>query len=661
MPLSLIPNQPFIFEQVLPDQPCLNNDDSAYSPLVAPNDVICVQQIMTPCVEDVMCDPDMIDVGDVPNDGWNCTDGWSSSSPSDVAFDGANTGADLCESLISPTATAGQVCYIDFTITSITGVCGINVQLGSYATSDEYDALGTYRVYLIAQTNADLWQFIVVNPSPTAGDTIEITINSMGTAVADCWLDDFNYIPGPSWEYNYNDEDSTDIYGYFCSLGFAEGVAGDLINNSAYTTDGNYHRVSFTISDCTAGGVEVILGGEYLGTIDTNGTYQMYGVPTDASNTLIFHPVDSFQGCISHVSVDDFGLLDNTDLTNSVYSLVITNSSGVAATDEIPFEINDDRITWCFNIDDITNGGNPVELSCDAGNRLKITAACEEAEPVEYLSINNLRYNNEGWDCTFIVNGWSDGYAFGFYFGSVTAPVFNLVQRLRVLQFAPRYPAVGEEYLYSNGSYSRSYAQSGKVRQCWFDYVDELTHDVIRLQILCDVLTLDSDVYFAPIKDYEPEWDDHKRNLAQSRIDLVKEEVLFNSSCNVMGQAPCTTNTVTVPPSTMIGYKMVGSFDLVNVDPANFAMNVCINGFFATASANDATTLSGRNALLTYLGTYITISLGGSIISQSASYAGTVLSIDIRATGDYNSTYSAASFEVDGLARNGNVIMLQPE
>lgn len=86
-----------------------------------------------------------------------------------------------------------------------------------------------------------------------------------------------------------------------------------------------------------------------------------------------------------------------------------------------------------------------VELGCDAGNRIKITAQCTGEIVVEtYTSINALRYDPNGWDCTYVVQGYSDGWAFGFYFGSVTAPVFTLTQRLRVLQFAPRYPALGE-------------------------------------------------------------------------------------------------------------------------------------------------------------------------------------------------------------------------
>ena len=63
MPIELIPNQPYIFEQALPDQPCLNNDERAYAQLVTSGDTICIREINTPCAEGVMWDPDMYEVG----------------------------------------------------------------------------------------------------------------------------------------------------------------------------------------------------------------------------------------------------------------------------------------------------------------------------------------------------------------------------------------------------------------------------------------------------------------------------------------------------------------------------------------------------------------------------------------------------------------------
>jgi hypothetical protein len=153
----------------------------------------------------------------------------------------------------------------------------------------------------------------------------------------------------------------------------------------------------------------------------------------------------------------------------------------------------------------------------------------------QYTSTNFINYNVLGWDCSRWVEGSNDGYAFGFFFSDPsTSTQFTLGQRLRILQFNPVYPAVVNEYLYSNGNRTRSYAQSSKQRQAWFDYVDEATHDIIRLQMLCDTLTIDNVNFFCLAEDYEPEWGENgKYNLAQSRVTLqmVTEPTLYNKSC----------------------------------------------------------------------------------------------------------------------------------
>ena len=115
-----------------------------------------------------------------------------------------------------------------------------------------------------------------------------------------------------------------------------------------------------------------------------------------------------------------------------------------------------------------------------------------------------------------------------------TTVAFTLRQRLRLLQFNPTYPAKSEEYLYSNGDHVRTFAESAKYRIAWFDYVDEPTHDVIRLQMLSDTLTINGNYFFCKAEDYEPEWGQNgKYNLAQSRVLLkaVVEPTLFNKSC----------------------------------------------------------------------------------------------------------------------------------
>jgi hypothetical protein len=187
---------------------------------------------------------------------------------------------------------------------------------------------------------------------------------------------------------------------------------------------------------------------------------------------------------------------------------------------------------WKFQLNNLTDpDGYPlvIENGC---YYLRVTDCCTSEQTV---STNFINYSTTGWDCSFWVEGNNDGFAFGFFFSDPsTATTFKLVQRLRVLQFNPVYPAVSEEYLFSNGGRSRSFAQSSKIRTAWFDYVDELTHDVIRLQILSDDLIINGAQYFCEAEDYEPEWGQNGRyNLAQSRVNLidVNEPTLYNKSC----------------------------------------------------------------------------------------------------------------------------------
>jgi hypothetical protein len=451
--------------------------------------------------------------------------GWSSGGGN---YNYSGAGGVVGNVTLTPSSplTVGVPYQIELTVVSVTGTCGIFVSLGLDTYATEITEAGQYRFYLICQTTTDDLVFTMNASATSAGDTMVIENGSIGrTDFSQCWFDSlpFGY---PSWNYTF---DIPTLQGKFCSIT----DFGDLTNTNAYFSDGDYHRVNFTITEATQGGVEVILGGTYLGTTEGNGEFRYYGVPNDASRELILRKTDNFDGCISLCTVDDFGLIDPNDVRYSVYKLQVANPSGLAATDEIEFTVHDDRLTWCFDVSDLTNSSLPIELSCDIDYQLLLTAQCPEESPAEYLSVTVLRYNPDGWDCTFVVEGYSDGYNLGFYFGATTANVFKLTQRLRILQFAPKYPTQGEEYLFSSGIFGRSYAQRGKVRTAHFDYVDEPTHDVISTQLICDVLTIDGDVYFAPVKDYEPEWDENRYNLAQSKVDMIRvtEPVIFKRSC----------------------------------------------------------------------------------------------------------------------------------
>lgn len=536
MPLNLIPNQPFIFESPLYAQDCLNNDTLEYSQMVQPDDTICVQQKITPCDEAINCDSDMFDPqGNVilSPASWTAGTGWTASGTT-ISYTGTGSSAGLCS--LAFTLNMGRAYRLWIKITTLT--TDLIVNFGSSQTTTITET-GEHILYYIAENDTGIGDTTVAfgtdGSSDDPSDQIVIDTSevfALQQITNDCWYDSAAEADGAAtWSYD-NTGDGLTIQGdsKFCSTA---SYYSELVNTTAYTNDGNYHRVNVTVSDCTEGYVEVVLGGVYLGATSGNGDFVFYGIPTDASGELRFVKRDSFDGCLSNCTVDEFGVVDNTDPGNSVYKLYVANDSGVATTDELSFEVFEDRVTWCFNVSELENGGNPIELGCDIIYRLLLTEQCLEEDLTSYVSVTTLRYNPDGWDCTKVFDASCEGYAFGFYFGSTTATTFRLIQRLRVLQFAPRYPAEGEEYLYSSGVSARQYAQSGKIRTAWFDYCDEATHDVIRLQVLCDIATIDDIQVFCPVKDYEPEWDEHRRNLAQSKVDmqLVSEVAVFKRNC----------------------------------------------------------------------------------------------------------------------------------
>jgi len=124
MPLSFIPNQPFIWQSPLPDQPCLNNDNRAYAQIVQPNDTVCVQQIMTPCDDAINCEPNMLGVAAALALGGALGSGWSISGFG-IEYTGA--GGVVGNVVYTPTLpiVAGNVYQVDITVLSVTGTAGI--------------------------------------------------------------------------------------------------------------------------------------------------------------------------------------------------------------------------------------------------------------------------------------------------------------------------------------------------------------------------------------------------------------------------------------------------------------------------------------------------------------------------------------------------------
>lgn len=514
MGLNFIANQPVLFERKYPPQPCINNDNRAYAQLVERDDTTCFQVQLTPCGNQKLCDPKMFTLGSniIEKNTANYTEpvgtAWSFSS-GDILYNGVAGNHTLRSSYTG--LNIGSAFRLKISVPVVTQT--LTVLFGNQPRT--ITEAGDYVFYFIAtDANMDLdfkasgfGLISILFAAPAVYELRQMT--------NDCW-EALTSFATTAWSY----EDLGGI-GQFCS----NILGGTLVNTNAYTSDNVYHRVTVTISNCTTGTINVNLGGVDLGNLPAipNGTYEVYGIPTDLSGDLIFSKVNSFDGCISGVSVHEM----------TVPTLSLIDNDIVVGIPKDPDSIYEDRATWCI---DWRNNYFEYTLKCDY-YQLSLNYICGEAD-VDYTSLTTFAFAEEH-PCTFVLSAHNDGDAFGFIFddaGGVT--IFTITMRLRMLSFNPIYPAVGEEYLTSGGQTLRTYTQSAKVKDVLFDRVDENTHDCIRLILLSDTVTLSDamntwNVLF-PVQNYEPEWAERgKYNLAQSRATIIfdNEPSRFNRNC----------------------------------------------------------------------------------------------------------------------------------
>lgn len=618
MPIEFIPNQPVVFENPIGDYSCLNNDTKVYGPLMQLGDEMCIQWKMTPCGFP-LCEPDMYVEGDsVTLSAWSVAGGWTSGSTTTLTFNG---GTDSVATNNLGTLTLGAVYKVSFTVTNISGAGVLYVKSSIGQTigiiNTLQDTTGDYTFYFIADINPFSLRFEMdVIPLLTANVVITTIAVQQWT---ECWQDDLDS-GFAGWSYDY---DTVTQQGRFCS----NANANSLINTNALLNP-NYHGITFVISNCTQGGLEVYVDGGTtpIGTTSGNGQFTFYGVP--GVNSLIFTKVGNFDGCISQVVVNDYGVIGDYDITFENEDATVTSSIATPTA-------YDDRLVWCGNWNTLTwtvNGTPDLDPTCGK-YYTKIYDPCDD---VTHTSVNLINYDPNGHECTKFVEAWNDGYAFGFYFGDVNAPDFKLKQRLRVLAFNPVYRNSGEEYLYSSVQTVRSYAQSQKARTAWFDYVDEYCHDTIRTQLLSQKLTIEGVSFYFPTEDYEPEWNDRgKYNLAQSRVTLFHELSTFGSTCGIIANPFCPP-TQQAAIITQVSAKVTADYLSLGLPDSDVCVNYDefdVNGNYITnawgVSCHDLTVSTA--GLYTSLKNIIDAFYGTSVSGTVNYNAGTfTLTIDLQ-------------------------------
>ena len=547
-----IPNQPiqFTVNAVSQLNGCLNNDQRAYAPLMQDSDQMQVQLLNTPCSTFLQCNygtyPNQVDEGELSQTllggvwfEWNTTTGTNLGIPTywtqganGASNDPANKHIGLAQVL---PGTGGDVFLITFEATYNAINNGFSVGFVNTTTNTYNDATLTNYLTPPNSSNIDGRFCIIAGSLPGVSPTL--VFSGRGVALSDFTINNvvaYNltangicYVPSNSisqaryWQY-------VESVNGFQLMGYNAGANNITTSQSLVLND--HYKITFSIMNATDGEISVNNSGGSFYTASGNGDYTVYYTHNVATGAINFTSDSLFDGIIYDIVIEDMCYDHTFEILDS--NLTPISQAYDASDLTYPITYYQDRLIWKFQLNNLTDpDGYPLVIE-DGCYYLRVTDCCTSEQTVR---TNFINYSTTGWDCSVWVTGNNSGFAFGFFFSDPsTATTFQLVQRLRVLQFNPIYPAVSEEYLFSNGGRSRSFAQSSKVRTAWFDYVDELTHDVIRLQILSDDLTIDGGQYFCVAEDYEPEWGQNgKYNLAQSRVNLidVNEPTLYNKSC----------------------------------------------------------------------------------------------------------------------------------
>lgn len=548
MALSFIPNQPILFEDPLfAGQSCLNNDTRQYAQLAQAGDTTCIQWNNPPFSQTYDCN--MLNQTDVVIGGTfdNSLSGWAEydlstgtilGTPSYWTYTGAGASPNssfpniaLYQSLPIP---AGNTVLISWEQNDEAG--DVYIGVGNPATNSWnifnyslYPALnidGRRCIALAAYTGAA--DIIIYGSASSTWSINKIEARDVTNDI--CFL--YNNPSLQNWTYveSVNGYQKLDnLYGNPLTL------AGNLFTNTTYKITFSVQNMPVNINNSIGiydsnTGLPILVGTE-------NKTYTTYYTHTAPNAGINIEIANSFGTDMEGTVIYDISIGEmNYDYT---VRIDYADDSGCASQSYdstsilYPLQFFEDKMIWCFQWDGLINCDNPF-AGLDTGcYRVKIT---DNIADLTYLSYTVINYKATGsHECSVMMVGDNESNAFGFFFNDPTTTVaFTLRQRVRLLQFNPVYPIKTEEYLFSTGNYKRSYAQTGKVRTAWFDYVDEPTHDVIRLQLLSDTLTIDGNEFYFIADNYEPEWGSNgKYNLAQSKVELVAvtEPVLYNKNC----------------------------------------------------------------------------------------------------------------------------------
>lgn len=159
-------------------------------------------------------------------------------------------------------------------------------------------------------------------------------------------------------------------------------------------------------------------------------------------------------------------------------------------------------------------------------------------EPVENTFCSNCLNIQQHHYCSLFIGGYCGEDSFGFKFPVIQSYPWRIGARVKAVMINPKYNGELKRYADSQGNIKVTKANSNKIYELLIDYVDELSHDWLRVAFLCDtieigVTNLSGDYFVGTDGDYEPEWPSNlgNFNLAQSRVNLQrKTDVIYNNN-----------------------------------------------------------------------------------------------------------------------------------
>jgi hypothetical protein len=162
---------------------------------------------------------------------------------------------------------------------------------------------------------------------------------------------------------------------------------------------------------------------------------------------------------------------------------------------------------------------------------------CEDCSPYDYCS-NCIKFAESFDTCVLLVESYNnENGSWGFVWNNVAGTnIFKLSHRLPAKLWHPVYPEESNDYTFSDGKTSDTFALSDKVWTLGIDPESERTHDVVRLQKRSDHFIItdinESREFFAEKGDYNPEWADGGCKAPANIKVKLKTSTLFNNLCS---------------------------------------------------------------------------------------------------------------------------------